>query len=189
MLMLTGFLVAGCASTSGLSSAPPAAVSVPHTSLAKGIMQQPDVITGQEHFLWCASCPKRTLKFAASMSKKKALLKAVSGKALPIIIRFKYASAHIGNASISMLDNLIMKVVPGSVITISGYTDSSGSKSYNRRLARIRAEAVRDWLASHIKYHVTYKIRARGKCCYARQPGLSPENRRVEVNIKGGRKR
>lgn len=70
-------------------------------------------------------------------------------------------------------------------IKLEGRTDDIGSKAYNDRLARRRAEFVRSWL---IKQGVAAEVvvRAEGLCCYL---DTSPtetarrNNRRVEVRL------
>ncbi len=189
--IFAGLLISGCASALGLSPVPTSIAPVPHVPLVKGVMQQPGTITGQEHFLWCASCPERTLKLAVPSSVRayrNASSKGSPAKASPITIRFNFNSAIVNTDGISELKAVSLRATAGSVISIIGYTDSVGSNLYNRQLAHKRATAVHDWLRSHIKKHVRYTIHAHGKCCYARKPGLSPENRRVEVNITGGKK-
>ena len=70
-------------------------------------------------------------------------------------------------------------------IELEGRTDDIGSKAYNDRLARRRAEFVRSWL---LKQGVAAEmvVRAEGLCCYL---DTSPtetarrNNRRVEVRL------
>jgi outer membrane protein OmpA-like peptidoglycan-associated protein len=70
-------------------------------------------------------------------------------------------------------------------IEIEGRTDDIGSKAYNDRLARRRAEVVRSWL---IKQGINAEIvvRAEGLCCYldtALTETARRNNRRVEVRL------
>lgn len=70
-------------------------------------------------------------------------------------------------------------------IEIDGRTDDIGSKAYNDRLARRRAEFVRSWL---IKRGIDAEIvvRAEGLCCYldtALTEAARRNNRRVEVRL------
>ena len=72
-------------------------------------------------------------------------------------------------------------------VTITGYTDSAGSKAYNDRLALQRASSVKN----HLKI-IDADVSGAGKCCYA-NPSDNAKNRRVEVKVvsnlaDGGRK-
>lgn len=102
------------------------------------------------------------------------------------VIHFDFDSAGIKSSEAIKLASLLKGIGRNTTIILRGYTDAAGSKAYNQRLAWRRAQAVRRWLSEHTERHrqPEYEIRAFGKCCYARQPGLSPENRRVEIYIK-----
>lgn len=63
-------------------------------------------------------------------------------------IRFEEGSARIDQASGALLDEVAAALRPclGSIIAITGHTDSSGPEPGNLALSRLRAEAVRDAL-------------------------------------------
>jgi peptidoglycan-associated lipoprotein len=44
---------------------------------------------------------------------------------------------------------MVSKNYPQAVVTVEGFTDPSGSASYNMRLGRKRADAVRDYLMNN----------------------------------------
>lgn len=81
-------------------------------------------------------------------------------------------------------------------IVVGGHTDSAGSDSYNEGLSRLRAEAVRDWLAAQniapaSRFRIDAAGEARPKAPNAHADGRdNPEgraqNRRVEVIIPKG---
>lgn len=63
-------------------------------------------------------------------------------------IRFEEGSARIDQASEALIDEVAAALRPclGSIIAITGHTDSSGPEPGNLALSRLRAEAVRDAL-------------------------------------------
>jgi OOP family OmpA-OmpF porin len=63
-------------------------------------------------------------------------------------IRFEEGSARIDRASGALIDEVAAALRPclGSIIAITGHTDSSGPEPGNLALSRLRAEAVRDAL-------------------------------------------
>lgn len=70
-------------------------------------------------------------------------------------------------------------------IEIEGRTDDVGSKAYNDRLARRRAESVRSWLVKQ-GIETEMVVRAEGLCCYldtALTEMARRNNRRVEVRL------
>jgi len=152
-----------------------------------GITQETE--NGRERFVWCGECPPPTPKVSAKPSI--ATMHASSGTvnaAIPqkpaVVIHFDFNSAAIKSSEAINLTGLLKDIGRNAVLILRSYTDAAGSRQYNQRLAARRAKAVRRWLSTHTKQQIRYVIRAYGKCCYARQPGLSPENRRVEIYIK-----
>ncbi len=83
------------------------------------------------------------------------------------------------------LDHLVAIAAHAKHIKLEGRTDDIGSKAYNDRLARRRAEFVRSWLFNH-GIAAEMVVRAEGLCCYL---DTSPtetarrNNRRVEVRL------
>lgn len=101
-------------------------------------------------------------------------------------IRFKEGSATIDPASRPLVDEVEMALRPclGSIIAITGHTDSSGNEPGNLALSRERAEAVR--LALIARGIPADGLRASG--VGSRQPvaGLDssdPANRRIEFSV------
>jgi len=69
--------------------------------------------------------------------------------ALSLPVRFAFDSAEILPAARTQLDALakgIKLLSPGSVVTVEGHTDATGSPAYNLELSRNRARAVHDYL-------------------------------------------
>ena len=69
-------------------------------------------------------------------------------------ILFDVNSSRIKGSSYRQLDEVgkalrtIMDQYPGALFIIEGYTDSTGSETYNRSLSYHRAEAVKDYIVS-----------------------------------------
>ncbi len=72
-----------------------------------------------------------------------------AASALSLPVRFAFDSAEILPAARTQLDALakgIKLLAPGSIVTVEGHTDATGSPAYNLELSRNRARAVRDYL-------------------------------------------
>jgi outer membrane protein OmpA-like peptidoglycan-associated protein len=72
-----------------------------------------------------------------------------AASALSLPVRFAFDSAEILPAARTQLDALaegIKLLAPGSIVTVEGHTDATGSAAYNLELSRNRARAVRDYL-------------------------------------------
>ena len=62
---------------------------------------------------------------------------------------FAFNDATVRDADKPLLDDfakVISSHYPGATITVEGFADPAGSRSYNRRLGEQRAKAVRDYL-------------------------------------------
>jgi outer membrane protein OmpA-like peptidoglycan-associated protein len=64
-------------------------------------------------------------------------------------VAFEQSSAEIKTSSYSMLDKLIDFAYDcqNQQVRITGHTDASGDETWNRRLSRLRAQSVADYLA------------------------------------------
>jgi len=187
-LILGPALISGCAT------------DIPHSQQNKadasskpmavyGIAQE--TANGRDRFVWCGACPSLTPKTAETGEpphkdptpprKANAAVKQWKPAA---IIHFDFNSAVIKSSEAVKLAGLLKGISGNVILVLRGYTDAAGGMAYNQRLAWRRAQAVRRWLSAHLDRQPRYEIRAFGKCCYARQPGLRPENRRVEIYIR-----
>jgi len=101
-------------------------------------------------------------------------------------IRFSEASASIDPASEKLLDEVASALGPcvGSIIAITGHTDSAGDEGANLALSRARAEAVRWALVG--RGIPADGLRANGKGSSDPLEGLDPvdpANRRIEFSV------
>lgn len=101
-------------------------------------------------------------------------------------IRFGEASAAIDPASEQLLDEVAAALRPcgGSIIAITGHTDSGGDEGANLALSQARAEAVRWALVG--RGIPRDGLRAAGKGAKEPVEGLEPSdpaNRRIEFSV------
>ena len=101
-------------------------------------------------------------------------------------IRFEESSAAIQEGSQPLVNEVAQALRPclGSIIAITGHTDSSGPEAANLALSRDRATAVRDAL---VRRGIPQDgLRARGLGSRAPIEGLDPTdpaNRRIEFSV------
>jgi len=101
-------------------------------------------------------------------------------------IRFEEGSARIDVASGELVDEVAAALRPclGSIIAITGHTDTSGPEPGNLALSRDRAQAVRDAL---VRAGIpTDGLRTSGLGSRSPVPGLEPAdpaNRRIEFSV------
>ena len=101
-------------------------------------------------------------------------------------IRFAEASAEIDSISERVLDEVATALLPclGSLIAITGHTDSNGDDTANLALSRARADAVRWALVG--RGIPADGLRASGKGSEEPLAGLSKEdsaNRRIDFSV------
>ena len=184
---LMALLLAGC------KSAPP-------TSPAPMV---PDSIAWiDRQFKTCGGkdCPKPTRKTLAIIALPVALKEAPppiaeapkpappvvpSDETVSATILFEFGKDAPSADGQQALNRLAAIAAHAKSIELEGRTDDIGSKAYNDRLARRRAEFVRSWL---LKQGVAAEmvVRAEGLCCYldtASTETARRNNRRVEVRF------
>ena len=109
-------------------------------------------------------------------------------------VHFEFAQSELREADRPVLDrfaSVVAEYYPGALVTVEGFTDPAGSRAYNKRLGKKRAEAVREYLASATGFEsmqmkaVSYgEARDRQVVAGARGPGdQGVENRRVVLVI------
>jgi outer membrane protein OmpA-like peptidoglycan-associated protein len=101
----------------------------------------------------------------------------------PVILTFSFASDLLTEESAAAIKEALERAKTASRLTVTGYTDSIGSKHRNERMARLRARAAaRELLRQGIK--VPIEIRGKGACCYRTSNDTDEGqrmNRRVEI--------
>jgi len=187
LLFIGTIVVSGCATHVPQHQRAGMVVSANKTNPIHGVTQE--TANGKEHFVWCGACPSPTPKVSdrpgqSTMVASSGAANAGNRREPGTVIYFDFNSAVIRPDEAVKLTGLLKGIGRNATFILRGYTDAAGNRSYNQSLASMRAEAVRRWLSTHIKQQIRYDIRAYGKCCYARQPGLSPENRRVEIYLR-----
>ncbi len=128
---------------------------------------------------------------AAKIAQQKKILQSLKHIKLAAGASFTTGSAVLSAAGRTELDNLATKlqqIKKLDSVTVSGYTDSSGSEAFNQRLSQKRADAVKAYLQSRgidgskiqsIGYGETNPI-ASNQTAAGRT-----KNRRVEIKVDG----
>ena len=107
---------------------------------------------------------------------------------LALHVNFDFNKATIRKGEDAELQKAVafIKKYPGSEVSLVGYTDSIGGDAYNLKLSEKRAQAVKDYLASHGIDGSKISASGRGKADpigdNKTEKGRA-ENRRVEVQI------
>jgi OmpA-OmpF porin, OOP family len=105
---------------------------------------------------------------------------------LSLLIQFDFDSARVRAESLPALDNLALALKSDDLraarFAIEGHTDAKGRADYNQRLSQLRAEAVRDYLASLGVQQDRLLASGKGSSEPAnRADRLAAENRRVRI--------
>ncbi|MCD6225045.1 MAG: OmpA family protein, partial [Deltaproteobacteria bacterium] len=116
-------------------------------------------------------------------------------KALPepyqddnLIINISQNSDELSSESYKLIDRFIQRILlyPDAEVIIKGYTDSSGSKGYNKLLSRFRANNVKSYLAGQgidpLKIDTIGMGPANPVASNAIPEGRA-ENRRIEIGL------
>lgn len=106
----------------------------------------------------------------------------------PIHIQFGHGSAMLTSSEQSKLDHAIASVPEAAEISITGYTDDTGTRRANQRLAQARTRAVHEHLRVRLSAHqATLRHDAQAACCFLASND-SPQgralNRRVDVVVR-----
>lgn len=115
-------------------------------------------------------------KLAAGKSIKKT--EQIKKAGVYTISGFRFDSSRINRYMIPEMNDVKYMLKSGriKIISITGYTDSIGSKRYNDVLALKRAKAAERYL------NVKVELNGFGKCCYVSKSGKL--NRRVKIIFK-----
>lgn len=100
-------------------------------------------------------------------------------------VHFQFGKAVPTSQGLKAILDLSVVAKAATRIELDGRTDDIGSKAVNDRLARKRAEHVRDWLLREgVKAPIA--LTAEGACCFAdndKTESARQRNRRVEVRL------
>jgi len=140
-------------------------------------------------------CPKEKTMYTITVNNAGGSAKAVAE--VPVFhrttlhINFDTNKADIRNADLPELQTAIdfVKRYPDTKILVTGYTDSTGSDQYNRKLSMRRAQAVKKYLvdSGHVKADMI-KAEGRGEAdpiADNRTKEGRFKNRRVEISEQG----
>ncbi len=100
-------------------------------------------------------------------------------------VHFQFGKALPTPQGLKTIIDLPVVAKAATRIELDGRTDDIGSKAVNDRLARKRAEHVRDWLLRE-GVKVPIVLSAEGACCFAdsdKSESARQRNRRVEVRL------
>ncbi len=101
------------------------------------------------------------------------------------VIHFDFGKSHLIEVGARKMNALLPEAKKSIRIEVIGRTDDIGTRAFNDRLARQRADTVRDWLVRQgILASIT--VDAEGMCCYvdgSRTEVARRQNRRVEIRL------
>lgn len=130
----------------------------------------------------------RSLGFAPKAPSDMEIAQRVQAErtSIGLPIKFGYNSAEILPESIPFLQEigkmLTLSDFSQKKLIIEGHTDATGTEAYNQQLSRLRAQAVKNFLASHFGI-AGYRLETRGVGESEPLPGKNPfdgANRRVQ---------
>ncbi len=101
------------------------------------------------------------------------------------VIHFEFGKSLPTAIGAGQMNALLPQARTAIRIEVTGRTDDIGTKTFNDRLARQRAVAVRDWLVRR-GVRAPIEVRAEGMCCYldaSRTDVARRQNRRVEIRL------
>jgi outer membrane protein OmpA-like peptidoglycan-associated protein len=145
------------------------------------------------------SCPRPTQKTLAIIELPKAVIPVAPKQPVDSIsappaeteqlvehaIHFDFGKSLLTTGGLRQMNTVLPRARTAIRIEVAGRTDDIGSKSFNDRLARQRADSVRQWLVRH-RVRVPIEVRAEGMCCYqdgSRTEVARRQNRRVEIRL------
>jgi len=105
------------------------------------------------------------------------------------LVFFNWDSSDLGSGAVSVLDAISGEVSknPPQTLSVVGYTDTSGPKNYNQRLALKRANAVRDDLVKRGVSADIISVDAKGESDLLVQTAdnvREPASRRVNISFR-----
>ena len=134
-------------------------------------------------------------EFQAFRAEYKVSIEKVQGMLkFNVPVHFDFAKSDVRESDRAVLDKfaaVVKQYYPGALITVEGFADPAGSKSYNMKLGQKRADAVKDYLATSGGFDTTHlrsvsygEAKNRQVVAGARGPGdKGVENRRVALVV------
>jgi peptidoglycan-associated lipoprotein len=127
-------------------------------------------------------------EYNVSMERTQGLLK------FNVPVHFEFSRSELREEDRPVLDRfatVVKEYYPGALVTVEGFTDPAGTATYNKRLGKKRADAVKEYLASAGGFETTQiksvsygESRDRQVVPGAKGPGdEGVENRRVALVI------
>lgn len=105
-----------------------------------------------------------------------------------VVVRFSSDSADLSASEKARLDRAMAEAPETAEVVITGYTDNTGSRRANRRLAQARAQTVHDHLRTLLPANqTTLALSAQASCCFLAANDTRQgrkQNRRVEVVVR-----
>ncbi len=105
------------------------------------------------------------------------------------LVFFDFDSSKVDNGGSSVLDSVAAEIKKQNIsaIEVTGYTDTSGSKQYNKRLSAKRANSVRDGLIARGVPASLLKVDSKGEdnlMVPTDDEVREPANRRTEITFE-----
>lgn len=170
----------GAAKAGAAAAAKPAPAPAPAAAATAAIAPKPKASSGSTGTV-------RVVR--PQQEPEPAYVRMPEGSEINIRIQFAYDSAVLAQSEFGKLETLCNAIRQSNVqlFHIFGHTDTSGSESYNLRLSRKRAEAVRGHMVNYCGISAT-RLRAIGvgeSYPLITSNPRAPENRRVEFQAIG----
>ncbi|MCL1887930.1 MAG: OmpA family protein [Kiritimatiellaeota bacterium] len=130
-------------------------------------------------------------KVVSGAAKAGLIEKIVDGDTVRFVYDLNFAndSAVINPAFFADLDQAIdtLQQFPNATAAIEGHTNQTGTSEYNQKLSQLRADNVRDYLTGKGVDAGRLQARGYGFDMPKVKPASLPENRRVEIIIRGAK--
>lgn len=129
------------------------------------------------------SAPDKEFKRSETPPAESGAGKKESASGVLGTVSFRFGSAEISVVEKKRLDEIVAGLPAGAELSVTGYTCSIGTKTYNMGLSERRAKAVAKYLRT--KKAAVKHVEAKGECC----PVSTDKklNRRVKIEKEGGK--
>lgn len=124
---------------------------------------------------------KREKNDLGDIDEKKVESEIVKDMAKGITIYFDLGSSVLKEGELQKIRMSERLIKSSKMILVKGYTDRVGSIGFNKRLAKVRANRVRDAL---IRMKVNKEqLKVNSECCIDNPPPINPDARKVTVDF------